>query len=1007
LNIYDFVNQNLNFDKTSINSLSAHFMKLILIIFSFLVTSFSLQAQTPTAQDCLGAIPICSSTITIPDPYPYSGNGNYLNEITSLGGCYTTESNGVWFTFTVQTGGLLRFELTPTNGNTDYDWILFNVTGSSCATIGSTSVGGLMARSNTWGAFGFNGPTGVSTPNGGTGTCNGPGGFNGPKWNADLTVTVGQVYILYVSNWSGSTSGFTLDFSSSTAVIFDGNPPFMDEITSNISCDTFSSLTVEFNENILCDSVSTGDFALIGPGGFSHTITSISSTNCTAGAEYDNTFVIDFSPAVSVVGQYQLMIIPGAGFVQDLCGNLDTLDSLQFFYAGQVEVELASVEPLCNSYCTGTMTATGLGGLAPYTFAWNNGLVADSLQDSICAGTYMVTITDSLGCTGEDTIIMNEPTALALSFDTLYGVSCPGVSLCNGGAEIGVSGANAPYFYSWDDGSTTALNGALCAGDNWVTVTDIYGCFDSIKAVITVPDTIVTKASEDTTICITNPASIGASALGGTSPFSYSWTRDSLTGSSVSSSQFEVVFPHETTTYFVQTIDVNGCIGDTSEVTVNVRPALDIDIPQPDTICPYDEVTIIAAGLGGDSTYTYSWSNGVFGNSITIGPDFPTYYYVTVSDACGTPEHRDSVFVQVGGYSDIKAEILTEEDSLCLGDNTVLSASARGGFKGPLEYRYQWNDGGQTTNFITAKPSLTRDYIVTVSDLCLSKPFIDTLTIYVDEAIIPDVSFSPARACDKATVEITLDDDPVFYHHYQWTMGDGTVYEYVGKQSFSHQYNEQGCYDVAAFLQSDFGCIDRDTFFCAVQILQKPTASFKVAPAYPTNLEPILNLESTSENTKSVVWLIDAYIAGNETKIRYEFISIDENLADTFDVTLVAESSDGCFDTISKVLPFKYETIFYIPTSFTPNDDGLNDVFYIQGEGIKEEGYELMIFDRWGEQVFQSNDPKEGWRGIDPNSKLSPNGVYSYLLSYLDRNDEPKAIRGQVTISRAGSKKGL
>ncbi|MDP4964668.1 MAG: gliding motility-associated C-terminal domain-containing protein [Salibacteraceae bacterium] len=981
--------------------------RIIFLIFSTLGLSLNLMAQTPTAQDCLGAIPICSSIITVSDPYPYSGNGNFLNEITGLGGCYTTENNGVWFRFTVQTAGILRFELTPTNPNTDYDWILFNVTNASCATIGSLAVGGIMARSNTWGAFGVNGATGVSTPNGGFGNCNGPGGANGPKWNADLNVTAGQSYILYVSNWSNSTSGFTLDFTSGTAVIFDGTPPKMDTITSNVSCSPFSSLTLDFDENILCDSVSTGDFALIGPGGTSYSITSVSSSACTGGADYDNTFIINFTPAVNTIGNYTLKITPGAGFVEDLCGNLDTLDSIQFYYSGPVDVEITSVEPLCNSYCTGIMEANSIGGAAPYSFTWDNGLAADSLQDSICAGIYIVTITDNQGCTASDTVVMNEPTALSLNLDTLYGVSCPGVSLCNGGAEVGVSGANPPYSYSWADGSSSALNGALCAGDNWVTVTDTYGCFDSIKAVITVPNIILTKAIKDTTICISNVAAIAASSTGGTPPFSYSWTRDSLNGAFVTGTQFSLVSPIETVTYFVQTTDVNGCVGDTSEMTVFVRPPLEIDIPKPDTICPYDEITITAAGVGGDSNYTYSWSTGVFGNSITVGPDFPTYYFVTVSDACGTPNHRDSVFVQVGGYSDIQATIVTIDDSLCLGENTVLSADARGGFNGPAEYRYKWNDGAQTTNFITAKPSKTRDYIITISDLCLSVPGIDTITIYVDEAIIPEVKFTPSRACDHASVTTSLSETPKFYHHYQWTMGDGTIYNNVNSNSFDHDYTAKGCYDIYALLETDFGCVAHDTFLCGVKILEKPSADFVVSPSYPSNLEPILDLESTSLGAKKVYWYIENSFIGNDEQIKYEFIAFDEASADTFQVILIAESKDACFDTLTKYLPFKYETIFYIPTGFTPNGDGLNDVFYIEGEGIKTEGFEFSIFDRWGNELFRTEDPKAGWNGIQNNGEYFQQGAYSYVLKYIDKDNEPKAIRGEITISRSGPKKGL
>ena len=166
-------------------------------------------------------------------------------------------------------------------------------------------------------------------------------------------------------------------------------------------------------------------------------------------------------------------------------------------------------------------------------------------------------------------------------------------------------------------------------------------------------------------------------------------------------------------------------------------------------------------------------------------------------------------------------------------------------------------------------------------------------------------------------------------------------------------------------------------------------------------------MENTSLGSKKVYWYIENSFVGNDEQIKYEFMAFDETTADTFQVILIAESNDACFDTLTKYLPFKYETIFYIPTGFTPNGDGLNDVFYIEGEGIKTEGFEFSIFDRWGKELFRTEDPKSGWNGIQNNGEYFQQGAYSYVLKYIDRDNEPKAIRGEITISRSGPKKGL
>lgn len=148
----------------------------------------------------------------------------------------------------------------------------------------------------------------MSTPAGGTGTCNGPGTGNGPKFCADLNVTTGQRYLLHISNWTGTAYGFTIDFQSSTAVIYDNVPPFMDSITSSIECAAIDSLDVKFSENIKCDSTHIGDFELTGPGG-SHTITSVSSPICNQNGDYYMEYTLHFSPAITQVGNYKLRIL--------------------------------------------------------------------------------------------------------------------------------------------------------------------------------------------------------------------------------------------------------------------------------------------------------------------------------------------------------------------------------------------------------------------------------------------------------------------------------------------------------------------------------------------------------------------------------------------------------------------------------------------------------------------------------------------------------------------------
>lgn len=960
------------------------------IVFLFLVGFAT--AQTPTEQDCLGAIPICNDIISVPNPYPYSGNGNYLNEILAVLTCYTAENNGIWYTFTVQASGLLRFTLSPNDPNDDYDWILYNMNTTSCAALSTFAGVGAMASSNNWGVFGLNGDIGISTANGGVGNCNGPGNFNGPKWNADLPVVVGSTYVLYVSNWSNSTSGFSLDFSTSTAVIFDNVPPVMDTITSAIACDPFDSLVIEFSENIKCTSVQPADFELVGPGG-PYTITGTSSATCNAGGDYDDTYTVSFSPSVSAIGSYSLAIKPGAGFVEDLCGNLDTLDSLHFDYNGFVDVSIAFTEPECNAYCTGTLSASSIDGTAPYQFNWSSGLGIDSNQTGICAGTYTVTITDDLGCTATETAVLGEPTAINTTLVDVTHITCFGVTNCEGAAEVASTGGTPSYTYQWPNGENTFSPGALCAGSNWVTVTDANGCLDSLDVNIQIPFPIQTVGSGDTLICISNVTPINAASIGGTPPYSYAWHKDSLGGPTIATSQSHFVSPSKSTSYVVFSTDANGCAGDTSLVQVDVRNRLRALIEATDTICPNEMISITATGLGGDGNYTYAWQDAGIGQTATVSPSLSRWYRITVSDACGTPSAIDSVFVQVGGYSDIDVNIRVNDDSLCVGEEATLIASSRGGYNGAEEYVFNWSHTQEDYQVQFASPNATRNYMVSVSDLCLSKPGVDTITIYVGQPEKPTISIHPNTACAESEVVLSIPEFKAGYR-YDWSLGDGYVSPIHSDDTLFHGYRSVGCYSIGLNTWTDFGCYSEQLLECGVEIFQRPKADFSQEPETPTNLNSILEFQNQSKFHTEHLWIIDQDTLWNTDQFNREFY----DRYDPVKVRLIAKSADGCADTTVKSLEYIHELSLYYPSSFTPNGDGRNDEFLVKGI-IAPEDFQLTIFDRWGSQVFLSRNPKYGWDG-KVDQLAAPLGVYVFELKYRDGEGLMQVVQDQLTISK-------
>lgn len=787
-----------------------------------------------------------------------------------------------------------------------------------------------------------------------------------------------------------------------------------------------------------CNSTPTEDSVYINVSCIKLKMDSLDAT-CTHDS---NGYAVAIDTSTATVGPYTFVWTDDNGDTVAINNSTDSIDTLMNipagiytvfaygaggseFAVGAIEVNeppiiydafLSEVPVLCNGDSTGMAIAVDTNNYTQnwdglYNFYWAYGgtlidstlATTDSIDtlSNVAVGTYSVTVD---GCLIHiDDITVTEPPVLNASATNGTSISCPGSNSCDGGANGSGSGGIAPYMYTWSSSEVTQTAMSLCAGWNYITVTDVNDCeaVDSIDIII--PDSIITTSFGDTQICITNLAGIVASSTGGTPPYSYVWTEGSLNGSVVSINANDAVDPVVDTKYFVSSTDANGCPGDTASVLIKVRPALGVELPEIDTICPYDTIDITAQGTGGDSIYTYSWSTGGFGPTATVSPDEPFWYYITVSDYCGTPEYSDSVFVQVGGYSPIKATIRVEDDSICVGENVYLIASGRGGFKGPDEFRFKWGTPGWDGNSIQfTKPLTTTQYTLTITDLCLSEAGYDTLTVHVGAPETPVIEADPTKACANASVTLSIDTVKPNYR-YDWSLGDGNAAYNAQEKKITHKYDTPGCYDVSLAVTTDFGCYSERTVDCLIQILEAPVAAFSVTPEKATTLEPFVAFEDQSKGAENIAWFLDEKDWGDQHIFKHEFIDTGN-----YEVQLVAITKDGCTDTVTRWVNHSAATTIYIPGSFSPNGDGLNDKFLVVGEDIDPANFEMEVFDRWGNTVFYSKNQDHGWDGkMVANGAFVPAGSYAYIVRYIDRFGEPKKITGHVVISKTGHHTGL
>jgi gliding motility-associated-like protein len=662
-------------------------------------------------------------------------------------------------------------------------------------------------------------------------------------------------------------------------------------------------------------------------------------------------------------------------------------------------------EPLCLGDCDGAIDLS-VSGPSNYGFIWNT---TDTTEDisNLCAGSYDVIIQDTVDtsnthlCYIQETITITEPTLLTASIINQTKTSCPDGLTCDASAEANAMGGTSPYSFVWGNAETTSIANSLCADSNFVTVTDANGCDTTANVIILVPDSIVTTGYGDTLICISNVAVLNVASTGGTPPFTYTWHQDTLSNPIFSTLASPTVNPVTETVYYVASIDSQNCVGDTSKVLVKVRPELGLELPVVDTICPYDDITITVEGTGGDTNYTYAWSSGVFGPNALVSPDFPTWYTITLSDACGTPAIVDSVFVQVGGYSDIKANISVVEDTLCLGEQTVITATAIGGFRGPAEYKFLWSHTANKNSIQTLKPNTTTTYYITVEDLCISEPGIDSLTVHVGEPEIPIIDISPKKVCAEGDVRLRIrkfDENS----RYDWTFGDILKVNNHQYDTLVRDFRTLGCYDLNLSILTEYGCESSTDIPCAIEVLQKPTAAFSYAPDAPTNIDPFVMFTNKSINANRYTWFVQGQTFREDSVLNYDFMDTPYEE----EVKLVAYHNNGCTDTTSKMLLYRQEPIVYVPSSFTPNGDDKNEVFYVVGENISFDDFELAVYDRWGREMFYSKNPLNGWDGSVLNSdQKAPPGSYVYSLRYRNGNQDVEEKNGIVILGLSGNKK--
>ena len=652
---------------------------------------------------------------------------------------------------------------------------------------------------------------------------------------------------------------------------------------------------------------------------------------------------------------------------------------------------------LCNQDYSGSIEVFAHGGTAPLTYTIDSGMTyqANMLFDSLLAGNYYVTVQDSKLCDlPAQLIILQEPTELMATLDVTND-TC--YNACGGYATATVTGGVSPYIYNWNGyGGNSPVSNNLCAGNNYLfTVQDSNNCTKDVSFVVTQPDLLQIDSIVFTNLtCFQSyDGTISLFVSGGTNPYTYS-----IDGGSTFSSN-PVFTGLMAGTYNVIVRDsadrceAMGQVILTEPTPVEITPSF-----SQATICVSNCVNISAPATGGTGApYIYVWNQGLDSSEIqTVCPVDPTTVYTVYAvdqNGCVSSPSPITVFL----YDSLSVDA-GEDIDICPEDTAQLLAVAAGGDGNG--YLYQWSPVWDLSNgFVPdpiATPGSTITYKVTVKDNCGSPAVTDSVTVNVHD--LPTVDFysdDTLRGCEPFDVTLISNSNPVQFA--KWTIGEDI--EAVG---FTADVTDllAGVYDVTLEVISPHGCENSLTKKKYITVLPKPEAKFVMNPDKTTIFNTIVQFEDKSQgNVVDWQWDFAGFGTSQQQNPKYQFP------ADTGDyiITLKVITKDGCENSTEEVLRIGSEYNFYVPNSFTPNGDGLNDVFAPVGIGVDPNEYSLYIYDRWGTLVYSSKSLSQPWDGrYQSNNKEAENGVYVWKIIANDATDDhtPHEYKGTVTLIR-------
>lgn len=362
----------------------------------------------------------------------------------------------------------------------------------------------------------------------------------------------------------------------------------------------------------------------------------------------------------------------------------------------------AFTNPLCNASCNGTAVANPTGGTGSYTYIWTPGGFTTKNISGLCAGTYTVSVKDSMGCTVNQNVTLINPIILTAN-TTSTSPLC--VGSCNGIVTANPVGGTPAYTYSWfPGGATTATVNSLCAGSYTVIVTDANSCKDTQSVSVTNPLPVNVAVSSTPSSCGICDGTISINPISGTPPFTYLWSGglpSTANQSNVCAGIYTVLVTDTLGCDSTFTIAINNSNGPSGETVVTTPVVCNGQCNGSGTVTP----------IGGTPPYTYLWNNPPTPSTTNTAINLCAGNYLVEVRDSNTCLHYSPVIITQPAPIVSNAAITS---AACSGVCTGVVTLAPTGGTGINKYTYLWTPGGQTTS--TVNSMCPGSYKVTITD---------------------------------------------------------------------------------------------------------------------------------------------------------------------------------------------------------------------------------------------------------------------------------------------------